>query len=288
MRFASFTTDAGDSWGVLEGDHVFDLGPTGAGTAPSLRAAIAALILDNLSEDDWRSARRRGLGEVRLLPVIPDPAKIICVGVNYKAHQEESGRSDAVAPTIFTRFADTQMGHGAPALRPGVTEKFDYEGELALVIGKPAFRVSQAESWDYIAGYAPYNDFSVRDWQKQTSQWIPGKNFPGTGGFGPAMTRARDIPDVTALTLETRVNGEVRQHASVSDLIFTIPEILEYVTTFTALAPGDVIVTGTPGGVGVFFGPDGLLTEGDVVDVEITELGVLTNTVVQDVAADAA
>lgn len=286
MRFSTFTTDAGDSWGVLEGDVIHDLGPTGSRAVRSLKEAIASGFIDALGSE-WKDAPRRDLDSVTLLPVIPDPAKIICVGVNYRAHQEESGRGDAVAPTIFTRFADTQIGHLAPAVKPAVTEKFDYEGEMALIIGAPAYRVSQEESWDVIAGYAPYNDFSVRDWQKQTSQWIPGKNFPATGAFGPAMTRARDIADVTELVLETRVNGEVRQHASVADLIFTIPEIIEYVTTFTALAPGDVIVTGTPGGVGLFYGPDGLLNEGDVVEVEISTLGLLRNEVILDDAADA-
>ncbi|MGB9036812.1 MAG: fumarylacetoacetate hydrolase family protein, partial [Paeniglutamicibacter sp.] len=176
-------------------------------------------------------------------------------------------------------FADSQMGHLQPALKPASTEQFDYEGEMALVIGKEAYRVSEDEAWDHIAGYAAYNDFSVRDWQRAASQWTPGKNFPGTGAFGPYLVPAQVLGDVTKLTLQTRVNGEVRQKASVADLYFTIPQLIAYITGFTRLSPGDVIVTGTPGGVGLFT-PEGLLSAGDVVEVEITGLGILRNTVV--------
>jgi 2-keto-4-pentenoate hydratase/2-oxohepta-3-ene-1,7-dioic acid hydratase in catechol pathway len=222
-----------------------------------------------------------GVDQVEFLPVIIDPRKILCIGVNYRAHQEETGKEPPSAPTVFTRFADSQMGHLRPAVRPESTTQFDYEGELALVIGKPAHRVSEEQAWDVIAGYAPYNDFSVRDWQRAASQWIPGKNFPDTGAFGPYLVPASDIPDVSALTLETRVNGEVRQSASLSDLIFAIPQLIAYVSGFTPLGPGDIIVTGTPGGVGLFMDPQGLLSHGDVVEVEISGLGLLKNEVVQ-------
>ncbi len=164
---------------------------------------------------------------------------------------------------------------------PAVSEQFDYEGELALVIGKPASRVAEADAWEYVAGYAAYNDFSVRDWQRATTQWTPGKNFAGTGAFGPYLVPAADLGDVTALGLQTRVNGEIRQKASLADLYFTIPQLLAYITAFTPLAPGDVVVTGTPGGVGLFMQPTGLLKAGDVVEVEITGLGVLRNTVIR-------
>jgi len=150
-------------------------------------------------------------------------------------------------------------------VKPASTEKFDYEGEMALVIGKEAWHVAKEDAFDYIAGYANYNDLSVRDWQKAASQWIPGKNFPNTGGFGPYLVPADVVGDVNELTLETRVNGEVRQHASVADLYFDIPTLINYGTGFTKLNPGDVIVTGTPGGVGLFWGEAGLLNDGDVV-----------------------
>lgn len=280
MRFASYTTpDGNDTWGAEVDGTLFDLGPTGKNFAASLKDAVKAGLTGGAV--DTSGAPASPVDDVRFLPVIVDPGKIICIGVNYNSHQKETGRAEAVAPTVFTRFADSQMGNGEPAIRPSTTTQFDYEGELAIVIGAPAHLVDESDTWGVIAGYSAYNDFSVRDWQRQTTQWIPGKNFADTGGFGPYLVPATDVPDVNALHLETRVNGEVRQSASVADLIFTIPQIIAYVTGFTALSPGDVIVTGTPGGVGLFMDPQGLLSAGDVVEVDITGLGVLTNTVVQ-------
>lgn len=278
MRYASFVTpDGSDTWGAAQDDDLLDLGPTGLALAPTLREAIRDGLLG--SSIATEGAPSYPVSEVVFLPVIPDPGKIICIGVNYRSHQEEVGKPPPAAPTVFTRFADSQMGHGQPAVKPSTTTQFDYEGEMALVIGKPAHLVAEADAWDVIAGYAPYNDFSVRDWQRAASQWTPGKNFPDTGGFGPFLVPAAEVADITALKLTTRVNGEVRQSASVADLVFDIPRLIAYVSGFTPLSPGDVIVTGTPGGVGLFMDPPGLLSAGDVVEVEITGLGVLSNTV---------
>lgn len=279
MKYASFVAaDGSPTWGVVAGSHAYDLGASGLGLAPSLKDAIVRGILDGVG-DRYRQAPSQPEADLEFLPVITDPTKIICVGVNYRSHQQETGRTDPTAPTIFTRFADSQIGHRQPAQRPEFTDQFDYEGELALVIGKPAYRVSEADAWDHVAGYAAYNDFTVRDWQRATTQWTPGKNFPGTGAFGPYFVPAADLGDIAALDLETRVNGDVRQKASVGDLYFTIPQLIAHITTFTPLSPGDVVVTGTPGGVGLFMQPQGLLHDGDVVEVEITGLGVLRNTV---------
>ena len=172
-----------------------------------------------------------------------------------------------------------QIPAGEDAIKPSFSDQFDYEGELALIIGAPAFRVKREDAASVIAGYSIYNDFSVRDWQRAASQWMPGKTFPGTGGFGPWFVPADQMGDVTQLSLETRVNGEVRQSASLADLVFDIPFLIEYVSTFTPLSPGDVIVTVTPGGVGLFMEPSGLLNDGDVVEVEVSGIGVLRNTV---------
>jgi 2-keto-4-pentenoate hydratase/2-oxohepta-3-ene-1,7-dioic acid hydratase in catechol pathway len=271
-RYISFRRPDGRvSWGRVDGDLVHD----GASVAATLASGIRAGALDMVPD---ATAPLR-LDELELLPVIPEPRKIICIGVNYRAHRDEAGREPTAAPTVFTRFADTQIGHGAPALKPAISEQFDYEGELALVIGRPAHRLRRDEAAHAIAGYSIYNDFSVRDWQRKSSQWTPGKNFPGTGGFGPMLVTPDEVGDVSSLRLETRVNGEVRQSASVADLIFDIPEILEFVTAFTALEPGDVVVTGTPAGVGMFMDPPRLLDDGDVVEVEISGLGVLRNPV---------
>lgn len=282
MRLASYQGPYGaPTWGVLDGDDLVDLGPSGAGLAGSLKGAIAQGVAgSSLAVPD--SAPRTPVTEARFLPVIPDPGKILCVGVNYATHQKETGKPPPPAPTIFTRFADSQVGHGEPALFPFNSEQFDYEGELAVVIGASGFRVAEEDAWSLVAGYAPYNDFSARDWQRATTQWGPGKNFPGTGAFGPFFTPASDVAEVSELVLETRVNGQVRQHAPLSDLVFSIPALIAHITGFTPLAPGDVIVTGTPGGVGLFMEPSGLLQPGDVVEVDVTGLGVLRNEVVRE------
>lgn len=283
MKYLSFSVGNSEpTWGVAEEGAVYDLGPSGANLSTSLHTAVVDGKFGAVTQDQLQSAPTHAESDVTLLPCLLEEHKVICIGVNYRTHQEESGHTGQKAPTVFTRFVDTHMGHEAPAVKPTSTQKFDYEGEMALVIGKEAWHVAKEDAFDYVAGYANYNDFSVRDWQKAASQWIPGKNFPNTGGFGPYLVPADVVGDVNELTLETRVNGEVRQHASVADLYFDIPTLINYVTGFTKLNPGDVIVTGTPGGVGLFWGEAGLLNDGDVVEVEVTNLGILRNKVVDE------
>jgi 2-keto-4-pentenoate hydratase/2-oxohepta-3-ene-1,7-dioic acid hydratase in catechol pathway len=197
--------------------------------------------------------------------------------LNYKSHVAETKRDDSPYPALFTRFADSLAANGDVVLRPVFSERFDWEGELAVIIGREGRFISQANAFEHVAGYACFNDVSVRDWQKHTHQWTPGKNFPGTGPLGPWLVTADEVPDVTALTLETRLNGEVMQRASLADLIFTIPVLLEYISRFTPLSPGDVIATGTPGGVGDRRTPPLYMKDGDLVEVEISGLGVLRN-----------
>ena len=228
------------------------------------------------------SGVRLAPAQVRLLPVIPNPGKLICIGLNYKTHVAETKRPDSEHPSIFLRFADTLAAHGDEVLRPAFSERFDWEGELAFVIGTGGRHIAKDKAFDHIAGYACFNDVSVRDWQKHTHQFTPGKNFPGTGPFGPYLVSRDEVPDVTQLQLETRLNGQVVQHASVGDLIFDIPTIVAYVSRFTPLSPGDVIATGTPGGVGDRREPPLYMKEGDVVEVEITGLGVLRNRIGTD------
>ncbi|MET1043390.1 MAG: fumarylacetoacetate hydrolase family protein [Microbacteriaceae bacterium] len=279
MKYSTYRIAGGEpTWGIADDDRLYDLGPSGLALAPTLTEAIRMGIFGETGER-WRDAPSVAIDDVEFLAVIPDPGKVICVGVNYRSHRDETGKADPAGPTVFTRFADSQMGHLSPAIFPQESSQFDYEGEVALVIGKDAHRVSKKDAWGVVAGYSAYNDFSVRDWQLISTQWIPGKNFPATGSFGPYLVPAADIPDVDELLLETRVNGEVRQSAKLVDLIFDIPELIEFITTFTKLSVGDVIVTGTPGGVGLFMQPTGLLSEGDEVEVEVTGLGVLRNTV---------
>ena len=219
-----------------------------------------------------------------LLPVVPNPDKIICVGLNYEAHRKETGRPVEQHPSIFTRFAASQVGAGSPIIRPRVSAKLDYEGELAVVIGKPGRYIAADKAFEHVAGYACYNDASVRDWQSHSHQFTPGKNFVATGAFGPALVTADEIPDIGSQTLTTRLNGEVMQQTLISDMIFSIAEIIAYVSSFTPLETGDVIATGTPGGVGAKREPRVWMKPGDVVEVDITGVGVLKNPIVDELA----
>jgi 2-keto-4-pentenoate hydratase/2-oxohepta-3-ene-1,7-dioic acid hydratase in catechol pathway len=281
MRLASFEWRGGSSYGAVVGDYVYDLGAAGG----SLQGALAGGLdeLERRVADVTASgARPVPLAEISFLPVITDPLKIICVGLNYVDHREEASHDESAFPSIFFRYADTQIGHGQPATKPAKSGKFDYEGELAVVIGKPIRAVAEADAMDAVAGYSCYNDLSARDWQAHSSQWGPGKNFPGTGAFGPWLVTADEVPDPGKLHLTTRVNGEQRQSADVSDLLFSIPALISYVTAFTPLYVGDVLVTGTPAGVGLFRRPPEFLQDGDVIEVEITGIGTLRNVVADE------
>jgi len=204
--------------------------------------------------------------------------KILCVGVNYRPHIEEMGREIPSHPVVFIRFPGSLVEDGEALLRPRVSEQFDFEGELAIVIGKTARHVARADAYEYIGGYCCFMDGSVRDWQRHTGQFTAGKNFERSGAIGP-MVPAASIPDPTLLELVTRVNGEVMQQGRIADLVFDIPSLVEYCSTFTELVPGDVIATGTPGGVGAARKPPVWLRDGDLVEVEITGLGALRNAV---------
>lgn len=204
--------------------------------------------------------------------------RILCVGINYRPHIEEMGREVPDYPVVFVRFPSSLVGNGEPIVRPAVSRKFDFEGELGVVIGRKAHRVSRDNALNYVEGYCCFMDGSVRDWQRHTIQFTPGKNFDNSGAIGP-VTAASNIPDPSALELTTRVNGQVMQSAPVSDLVFDVPFLIEYCSTFMTLRPGDVIATGTPGGVGAARNPPVWLEHGDVVEVEIPGIGVLHNPV---------
>ena len=261
---------------------VVDAVPRLDGRYPTLRSALAAEALGEVRKATEGASADHGLEEITWLPPIPHPEKILCVGVNYVAHREETGRKESEFPTLFTRFANTQVGHEQPLVRPRASTEFDYEAELAVIIGKPARHVRREDALSFIAGYACYQDASVRDWQRHTSQFTPGKNFIGTGGFGPWMVTADEIPDPTRLTLVGRLNKTEMQRATTDLLIFDLPALLAYITTFTELVPGDVIATGTPGGVGSKRQPPVWLKAGDVFEVEVSGIGVLRNPVVDE------
>lgn len=275
MKLMSFTRrDGSTGWGIADGDSVADL----TATAPSLRAALAA----GKPIAPSPGAPRLKLADVAFLPPIPDPDKIICVGLNYLTHILEGGREPPKMPTIFTRWANTQVGHLQPIIRPNASETLDFEGELAVVIGKRCRHVKAADAASVIAGYACYNDGSVREWQRHSSQFTPGKNFPATGGFGPFLVTPDEAGDLTKASLVTRLNGAEVQRATIDDLVFDVPKLIEYCSTFTWLEAGDVIITGTTGGVGAYRKPPLWMKPGDVVEVEISGVGTLRNPVAQE------
>ena len=241
-----------------------------------------------LGRPDWIAAvmcaqtPHHRLDAVTLLPVIPNPGKIWCCGLNYGGHVREAGRTVSDKPTFFLRIADSQVAHGQAIMRPRESDRLDYEGEIAVVIGKPGRRISPAKAWEHVAGYACYNDGSVHDWQKHGVQWDPGKNFWHTGGFGPWPVSADEIAADQTMKLTTRLNGQVMQQASTKQMLHSIPEQIAYLSTIAPLNPGDVIVTGTPEGVGAVRQPPVWMKAGDVVEVEIDCVGVLRNTIAND------
>ena len=285
MKFVSYTRCGYSGFGLVVDCGIIELAGRLAADVTTLRQAIAADLLAQAEAYAKGRGAELGWSDLTVLPVIPDPAKILCIGLNYQKHKQETGRPDVDNPTIFTRFADTQIGHGQPLVKPNVTERFDYEGEMAVIIGRAGRNIAEVDALDHIAGYACYNEGSVRNWQRHTSQFTPGKNFPGTGAFGPYLVTPQEVGDYRALPIQTRLNGRVMQEATLADLIFPVEQLIAYVSQFTPLAPGDVIVSGTPGGVGDKRDPPVYMVPGDTVEVEIGALGILRNPVVAETAA---
>jgi 2-keto-4-pentenoate hydratase/2-oxohepta-3-ene-1,7-dioic acid hydratase in catechol pathway len=280
MRIISYAIAGRASFGLVTGqDGIIDLG----GRLPyaDISAVLRAGALAELARFAELPADHR-IGAVTVLPAVPDPArKVLCVGLNYRAHVAESaGREVPEHPRIFSRLDDSVIGHGAALWRPRNSTHFDYEGELAVVIGRPGRHIPAARALEHVAAYTIFNDGSVRDYQKHSV--TAGKNFPHTGPLGPWLVTADEIPDPAALTLTTRVNGEQRQHTSTGDMILSVPALIEYISGFTPLAPGDVIATGTPEGVAHARKPPAWLVPGDVVEIEISGIGTLRNPVVAE------
>jgi 2-keto-4-pentenoate hydratase/2-oxohepta-3-ene-1,7-dioic acid hydratase in catechol pathway len=275
MRWLSFERAGKASFGIVKDDGVVDVG-LASGLA-DLKAAIASGRLEALGNEAEGRAVDANLAGLTYLPVITNPAKILCAGLNYKAHMAETGRGGEPYPTIFVRFAAAQVAHGQAMWRPKESERLDFEGEIALVIGRGGRRIAKEDWLSHVAGFAPYNDGSVRDFQRHTTQFTPGKNFARTGGFGPWMMTPDEVGDPDKLELTTRLNGEVVQHAFSSDLVFGFGELVAYCSAFIDLEPGDVIVTGTPAGVGAARQPPLWMKAGDVCEVEVAPIGTLVN-----------
>lgn len=280
MKVISFEHQGRASYGVVGEAGVIDAGAALKERYATLRALLEGDALGALAAVAEGASALAALDEVTHLPVIPDPGKIILVGLNYESHRIESGRPESPYPSLFSRTAETLVGHGQPMVKPRVSDQLDFEGEFAIIIGRGGRDIPEAEALGRIAGYSCLNDGSVRDWQRHTSQWLPGKNFAGTAGFGPWMVTSDELTDPAGCTLVTRLNGEEMQRGATDDFIYTIPFLMNYISTFTPLRPGDVISTGTPGGVGVAREPQLFMKAGDLIEVEISGIGTLTNPIV--------
>jgi 2-keto-4-pentenoate hydratase/2-oxohepta-3-ene-1,7-dioic acid hydratase in catechol pathway len=286
MKLLSFAMDGRESWGAVVGDRVADLGRA-LPQYPSLADFVGSA--DFARREALAANEKPGprLSDITYLPVIPRPEKIVCAVRNYLDHHNEAvafgmKREITEFPPIFLRVWRSQVAHNASVVRPKVSDNLDWEGELAVVIGKGGRHIPEAKAFDHVAGYSIYNDVSVRDWQRHAQQIASGKNFVGTGPFGPWLVTPDEIGDPTKLKLETRVNGKVEQKSDTSMLIFSIPRLINYCSTIFDLVPGDVIATGTPAGVGFTRKPPEFLKPGDVVEVEIENIGVLRNPVVDE------
>lgn len=280
MKLASYLLHGAPSFGVVNGEEIVDVGGEFRERYGNLKNALESLGEIRCATEGKASFGR--IGDTPMLPPIPDPGRIICIGRNYRADALKAGLAIPDYPILFTRYPDSQVGHLQPIIRPSVSDQFDWEGELAFVIGKPGRHISIENAHCHVAGYACYNDGSLRDYQRHTTQDAPGKNFWRSGAFGPWLVTSDEIPDPTALVVTASLNGKIMQRGDVADFIFPIPELIAYLSSIFPLQPGDVIATGTPLGCGTTRDPKIWLKPGDRVDVSIEGIGTLTNYVADE------
>jgi len=279
LKLVSFKkSDDTTSFGTVEGDAVLDAGSVLSHLYPDLKTVIS----NGATSELIGTGDKIPIEEITLLPPIPNPEKILCIGLNYLPHIIESGRPHPEFPSIFTRYPASIVGHNVPIERPRVSSEFDYEGELAFVISKDGRHIKESDAFSYIAGYSCFNEGSVRDFQNHTTQFWPGKSFERSGSMGPWLITIDAVDDITDQILTTTVNGQIEQHAKISDLAIGIPEIIAYVSKVLTLQAGDIIVTGTPGGVGRYRKPQLFLEPGMTVEVSITNVGTLKNVVIDE------
>lgn len=280
MKLASYVANGGAAYGVVMDDGVVTVSKSLAAKYPTLRDALTPEGLDAIRKATAGAKPDHALADIRFLPVIPNPEKIVCAGINYRAHAAETGRALPLEPSMFARFADTLVGHDGEMIRPKISTNFDFEGELTIVIGRPGRCIEREDALDHVAGYTIMVDGSVRDYQKFSV--TAGKNFPSTGPLGPWIVTTDEIPDPHRLTLTTRLNGQVMQHSGTDILIHDVPALVAFVSNFTPLAPGDLIATGTPEGVGHRRNPPVWMKAGDVLEVEISSIGILRSRIVDE------
>jgi 2-keto-4-pentenoate hydratase/2-oxohepta-3-ene-1,7-dioic acid hydratase in catechol pathway len=282
MKLASYIADGAEAFGVVRDDGVITMNNRFGGHAMNLREALDGDLLPRIAEAARTGSIDHKLADIKLLPVIPNPDKIACAGINYRSHASETGREIPKQPSMFLRLSNTLVGHEGEMIRPTVSNNFDFEGELAIVIGRGGRHIAKERALEHVAGYTCFVDGSVRDYQKFSV--TSGKNFPGTGPLGPWMVTTDEIPDPTRLTLMTRLNGTEMQRSGTDLLIYSIPHIIAFCSDFTTLVPGDVIATGTPEGVGHRRNPQLWMKPGDVLEVEITGIGTLRTRIVDEKA----
>lgn len=284
MHFVTFQDGGAEKIGVRQGDTIIDVSAAAAAFGGDMIGVIKG---GDAAKAALAKAAEGGAGkpmaDVKLLPPIPNPGKILCIGRNYAAHAAEGGAAPPTYPEVFVRFPSSLVAHGEPLVVPNASDKFDFEGELVLVIGKTGRHISEADALSMVYGWSLFNDGSVRDYQRKASQWTMGKNYDGTGGFGPDIVTADEVsPGAMELQLKTTVSGEVMQNANTRDLLFPVAKMIYHLTEVMTLHAGDIIATGTPEGVGYARKPPRFLVAGDSVDVEVEQVGVLTNPVIHE------
>lgn len=281
MRIVTFSKSGVPTLGVRRDDELIDLSIAARRLPRDLIGLLAAgkgALREAASAAKTAPPRAVVKGRIAYLPPIPNPPKIICVGLNYRDHAAEASMAAPDYPVLFTRVATTLVGHNQPMIRPLASKQFDYEGEMVVVIGRKGRNVSKDRALGYVAGYSIFNEGSIRDFQMRTSQWTMGKNFDATGGFGPELVTADELPKGgEGLKLQTRLNGKVMQEASTSDMIFDVKTLVSTCSVAMTIEPGDIIVSGTPSGVGFARKPPVFMKPGDVCEVEIEGIGVLSN-----------
>jgi 2-keto-4-pentenoate hydratase/2-oxohepta-3-ene-1,7-dioic acid hydratase in catechol pathway len=280
VKLISFQVDGKAHYGLVNGDSVVDLSKRLGGKYADIIEFIRDVPSAEVSNLAGGNVSDYALKDVKLLPVVPNPGKIICIGLNYEEHKKEGVRPADDKPMLFARWPETLIAHGDPLLMPKISTKLDFEAELLVVIGKETGRYLPAsKALETVFGYTCMNEASVRDWQRHSSQVTAGKNFVGTGAVGPWLVTADEIGDVKALDLELKLNGVTMQKASTGDMIWSIAETIEYITNWIPLHPGDMIATGTPAGVGSRRTPPVFMKPGDIVEVSISKIGTLKNEV---------
>jgi 2-keto-4-pentenoate hydratase/2-oxohepta-3-ene-1,7-dioic acid hydratase in catechol pathway len=284
-KFASFSTKAGHGYGLIKGDGLINLSARYGDLWPTLREVIEAGALGRLADEASTMEPDLALADIKFEIPIPNPEKLICVGVNFPDRNEEykDGQAAPANPSLFIRFPRSFTGHDQPLIRPPESPQLDYEGEIVIVIGKGGRRIAEADALDHIAALTLCNEGTIRDWVRHAKFNVTqGKNFDRTGSIGPWLVPFTDEAQLADVKLETRVNGEVRQQDRTSRMIFSFRKIINYISTFTTLVPGDVIVCGTPTGAGARFDPPIWLKPGDVVEVEADGIGILRNTIADE------